>query len=102
MTGRALRDSVQIATKFTDMEKTYLSLNSLRLLPTHPLSYLLLASSYLRQLLREVKCAALAFAYIFCVFCLNERILYMKLDSMCILKLQLYDLCSLSWLVVQI
>lgn len=30
VTGRALRDSVQIATKFTDMEKTYLSLNSLR------------------------------------------------------------------------
>ncbi|KAF9667777.1 hypothetical protein SADUNF_Sadunf15G0058800 [Salix dunnii] len=30
VTGRVLRDSVQIATKFTDMEKTYISLNSLR------------------------------------------------------------------------
>lgn len=30
MTGRALRDSVRIATKFSEMEKNYSSLNSLR------------------------------------------------------------------------
>lgn len=48
MTGRALRDSVRIVTKFSEMEKNYSSLNSLRffIYPYFSTSLVLLSSPF--------------------------------------------------------